>query len=388
VLGYGIGVEAHLFPVLASTSFGPMAQGCSAGTRPVEFTNDGLDPLVVDTVFIEPLDAPFELSPAPQLPATIPPGGTFTVQVRALTPVMATYTGKVGATTTTSNTARVDLQLEVAAAGTMVTQTFITPDTIKADILFVIDDSGSMGDEQAELGDNFQSFLNTPLIASGDVDFHIGVTTTDTYSRNGALYGSPRIITPQTPNLAAEFAQNARVGTSGSGDEMGLEAMMLALSEPMLSTTNVGFLREGAALAIIVVTDEEDSSPLTVAEYIAFAQDLKGAGFEELVNISGVRDPSSATRYDQAIAACNGTALDITAVGWGQQLGALGDAIFALPQIVTLDAEPSAATLTATVDGAPVTSFAIDEENHLLSLDQLPQPGSIVEVSYVPVCGP
>ena len=46
-----------------------------------------------------------------------------------------------------------------------------------ADILWVIDNSGSMDQEQTSLRDNFASFSNN-LVGSG-MDFHIGVVTTD-----------------------------------------------------------------------------------------------------------------------------------------------------------------------------------------------------------------
>jgi hypothetical protein len=58
-----------------------------------------------------------------------------------------------------------------------------------ADVLFVVDDSGSMGDEQAALADNFDDFINNlnaanQVRADGGlvpIDFHIAVTTSSVY---------------------------------------------------------------------------------------------------------------------------------------------------------------------------------------------------------------
>jgi hypothetical protein len=66
------------------------------------------------------------------------------------------------------------------------------------------------------------------------------------------------------------------VGTSGSGIEMGLEAARLALSEPLLSTDNQGFLREDANLSLIFVSDEDDFSPHSAHTYLRHFTDLKG----------------------------------------------------------------------------------------------------------------
>ncbi|ABS25732.1 vWA domain-containing protein [Anaeromyxobacter sp. Fw109-5] len=62
-------------------------------------------------------------------------------------------------------------------------------DLSSADILFVVDDSGSMGAEQAKLAANFSAFINNldasnaNRVASGlsPIDFHIAVTTTSVY---------------------------------------------------------------------------------------------------------------------------------------------------------------------------------------------------------------
>lgn len=49
----------------------------------------------------------------------------------------------------------------------------------KVDVLFVIDDSGSMGEEQAALAANFSAFVAMLEADEVDADYRIGITTTD-----------------------------------------------------------------------------------------------------------------------------------------------------------------------------------------------------------------
>ncbi len=67
------------------------------------------------------------------------------------------------------------------------------------DLLFVIDNSGSMEDEQANLISSFPGFINAMKDQlSEDLGYHVGITTSDLYSGNfdclqeGALIGRRR----------------------------------------------------------------------------------------------------------------------------------------------------------------------------------------------------
>jgi hypothetical protein len=137
--------------------------------------------------------------------------------------------------------------------------------TTKAvDILFVVDNSGSMVQEQDKLARNFEAFIK--LLRGQDInDFQIGIITTDADSSSGQgkLQGTPRII--QYPQMTQDditkyFVQNIKVGIGGSPYEKGLESMRLALSPAMRSGYNKGFLRDDAVLAIIFIGDEDDCS--------------------------------------------------------------------------------------------------------------------------------
>jgi hypothetical protein len=158
----------------------------------------------------------------------------------------------------------------------------VVPGSVKTDILFVIDDSGSMGEEQANLQANLSTFINDLANSAVQNDFQIGVTTTEIDGWDGsaisgavagrlvdgpgtgaaAFTGPYRILSSALPDatLIAEFQNNVAVGTTGSGKEQPIRAARLALEQSGPGGANEGFLRPGAKLAIVILTDEDDCS--------------------------------------------------------------------------------------------------------------------------------
>lgn len=148
------------------------------------------------------------------------------------------------------------------------------------DILFVIDDSLSMADEQKQLG-IWSSKLFEVLGASGELpDLHIAVTSSSvaiptvtqcvgttggSFHVGGAVLQSGRFIRDvagpsgrernYSGTLTDTFAKLARVGDSGCGFEQPFKAARLALSNK-----SDGFLRDDALLLVVFVTDEDDCS--------------------------------------------------------------------------------------------------------------------------------
>jgi len=143
---------------------------------------------------------------------------------------------------------------------------------LAVDILFVIDDSCSMGPMQTELSQSFPLFMSY-LLGSG-IDYHLGVTSTSIVSsasycggsyRDGELVSAQGIrwIDADTPNPESVFSQMATLGTRGSGCEQGLGATYRAL-DPQFHSVNNGFLRADAELHTIVMSDEDDQTEAQV----------------------------------------------------------------------------------------------------------------------------
>lgn len=149
---------------------------------------------------------------------------------------------------------------EYSLEGRLVTDEFHQEPASRVDILFVIDNSVSMEEEQEEVADNFSKFIAS--IQETNVEWQIGVVTTDMVDpeQRGRLVGDPRIIDNQVPDFEQAFQDNIRVGTEGYPIERGLSATLAAITPPLATHENAGFVREDAQMAIVVVSDENDCS--------------------------------------------------------------------------------------------------------------------------------
>lgn len=142
---------------------------------------------------------------------------------------------------------------------TTITETFEQSPSAKADILWVVDNSISMEEEQAMVMDGAGQFVDT--FDSTGMDFHLGVITTDTKADGAAeLVGNPPYLTADTEDYTELFRERVDVGIAGDDQEKGFQAAITALTEPLVSGANAGFLREDATLAVIVLSDEDDCS--------------------------------------------------------------------------------------------------------------------------------
>jgi hypothetical protein len=155
----------------------------------------------------------------------------------------------------------------------------------KVDLLFVIDNSGSMQDEQANLIASFPGFIDGIRNQLADAEgYHVGVITSDLYFdisdpaclSEGTLvtrtagtgssnqqcdpYASGKRFMNEEDDLATKFACAAQVGIGGDGDERPIQTMLAALSDPMNAPggCNDGFVRDDALLVVVIITDEED----------------------------------------------------------------------------------------------------------------------------------
>lgn len=154
------------------------------------------------------------------------------------------------------------------------------------DVLFVVDNSNSMQQEQQNLAKNFPKFISK--LEKAKLDYRVGVVSTDLGAGNyalpscetaggdgGKLQSKAKVAGCQPPkdawiastggvsnvpggDVSGAFSCIARLGTGGCGFEQTLEASRKAL-DPALKV-NPGFLRSKSALALVYITDEDDCS--------------------------------------------------------------------------------------------------------------------------------
>ncbi|MBM4365932.1 MAG: hypothetical protein FJ102_06925 [Deltaproteobacteria bacterium] len=229
------------------------------------------------------------------------------------------------------------------------------------DILWVIDDSTSMQEEQAAVVAAAEDFLTQ--LETEDMDFQLGVITTDMESTNqmaGRLLGNPPYLTsecrldgdPSDCTYGEQFKENVVQGTGGSDQEKGLEAAIAAVSVPLVETFNDGFVRDGAMLMIVNLTDENDCSDggrfgpsstgedcytqyddLTpVPDLVRSLKDAK-AGTDDEVVMSGIIGPDAEVgcqtavpgkRYQQAIQLLSGVEANICLSDYAPVMESLG----------------------------------------------------------------
>lgn len=191
------------------------------------------------------------------------------------------------------------------------------PDCRAVDVLFVIDDSASMADQQAALIASFEGFvagMRARLGGSG-LDFHVGVVSTDDYyanepgctqigdlvTRTGGLESSNRDCQPfytggrymdnHDPALEARFACVAQIGIGGSDDERVARALLNAIQPGR--ACNAGFLRPDALLVVVIITDEDDVADGCDGSGTCLSYGSGGTPDDWLAELSTIRDPTS-----------------------------------------------------------------------------------------------
>jgi hypothetical protein len=209
----------------------------------------------------------------------------------------------------------------------------------KIDLLFVVDNSGSMGEEQDNLALNFPAFID--VIEASGLDYRVAVTTTGmdyTYNQqlpiggtiptsqdggdNGAMLQPASCTMPQRwvdathADPSAAFACAASVGTDGPGDEMPLAAMRAAFDDRMIDGTNAGFRRDDALLGIVLLTDENDCS-YEQSVTLSFSQTLCESQMEAVSSYVGFLDTYTGDRGRWATAVIAGPGPDTCTSDFG-----------------------------------------------------------------------
>jgi hypothetical protein len=146
-----------------------------------------------------------------------------------------------------------------------------TTSTQKVDILIVVDNSGSMSEEQGKAGQSLMPLLG----AVSSLDYQINVITTDQHCPLN-LHGVP--FTKSTPDLIKNLQKALLAGTSGSPTEQALGMTLRHLQD--YATCNAApWLRSDAKLAVIILSDEDERPSLpkpadTIDQLLLVLEDL------------------------------------------------------------------------------------------------------------------
>jgi hypothetical protein len=370
----------------------------------------------------------FFLSATPMIPAgglTLAPGAApVTFQARYSPIDVGSDSGSV-AINALQNGQSITYLVTLQGAGDTMgleTDTFTQDQQPKADILLVVDDSGSMADKQASLAANFSSFIQYAVAAN--VDYHLAVTTTTAnFAACGGLCTSvakdgeleldsvlnTRYLTPASPNVSAAFSRMVNVGTNGSGVEQGLEAATFALTPPLVSGLNAGFLRDPANLAVVVVSDAADQSDQPVSYYQNRLINVKGFNRLSMFTFSDIGpylrpapDLSATCQYDGSydpvlydtvVAATAGIKDEICNANWSSALQRLGQTVFGFRTQFYLNSKADTTKpIVVQVNGMTVATgpntWTYDSGTNSVKFNPAatPGPGQTMTVTYTTLC--
>ena len=199
----------------------------------------------------------------------------------------------------------------------------------KVDVIFAIDNSGSMAEEIAALtGPVFDSFPAALLaVGNGIDDFHLAVIDAcprpayyHNYGQSGACDFSTgaNYMVSTSPTLTEEYhcvteltqagwnGMDDQCGTDNDEDEQPARAASTSLTPAAISEANAGFLRDDALLLVVAMTDEDEElfGGFTTAEITQQIIDAKGT-IDEVIFL-GIGGNSECTGpYGGALEAVN-----------------------------------------------------------------------------------
>ncbi|HEY3449766.1 MAG TPA: choice-of-anchor D domain-containing protein [Myxococcales bacterium] len=407
--------------------FGVIQVNCSSRERTFTIYNVCTTAQSIEAIDLQQgLSTEFQLVQTPMLKYNLPAGQSVDFRVK----YSPTDVGEDQASIAVKSS-QVTVVVPISGRGdttAIQTDIFAQDPQPKVDVLFVVDNSGSMEGEQDSLGSNFESFIKFAL-AQG-VDYHIAVTTTGVDishggSANNSSWGDPdengcsvpvngsraRVITPLTPNGEGVFKQNVNVGTNGNGYELLIRPSYLALTSPNLTGCNTGFLRDEATLAVVVVSDAGDQDDQPVGFYVNALLTIKGFRHQNMFSFSGIVRPDDEStcaesgdgsedylpRVVQMIDSSGGVRGNICDSNWNQTLETLGQNAFGYRTRFFLSNTPDMSKpLVVTVDGVPYEATGTSGDvrwkynSQVTAIDfellAVPEPGSTIEVSYNVAC--
>jgi hypothetical protein len=272
------------------------------------------------------------------------------------------------------------------------------------DVLWVVDNSRSMYEEQQSLNNNFTSFLR--FFQESEMDFHIGVVSTgwDAEEERGVLMsgvdrrGKTLKWLDNTVRDAPEvFRQMSLLGTDGPMDEKGRAQVYTAL-QLKGDSDNAGFLRRDAFLSVIVLSDEDDFSgtvPIGLDNFIRWLPTLKDdasqVSFSSIVGPSGgCGNAVEGIEYLAVTRALGGVEHSICESSWATILEDLGMQAAGLRDEFSLSRLPDVETLEGWMikdgDRSPLTlgiHFEYERSRNVVRFTQeVPPPEARIFFQY------
>jgi hypothetical protein len=260
----------------------------------------------------------------------------------------------------------------------------------KADFLFVVDDSGSMSDEQNALSQAAQDFV--AVINNSGFDYSIGVITTG-YDSDLVQddVNFPKLLTPADGADGLTELENRLVaGTGGSATETGIFNAEQTLTSGG-DAANEGMPRANSSLSVVLLSDEDSQYERRSPDGVSFdvTSNLfvtNGYTFHSIV------DPFEApySQYDDLSNETGGLVADIENLSSFEQfMTDIADAAGAISSQFELSQEPVTTSIVVTNNGTTVprslsNGWSINEgaKRIVFHGTELPAEGDEILVTY------
>lgn len=384
--GYG---DAPIMSVTPEAfDYGDISIGCD-NEEHVTIRNDGNLELVVDSIsqmVSQPADIIVEYGSLPDPPWVLTPGQEIDVLVSymptdiGIDESQITITGNDPATPTAIITQYGDGDVEQ-----WYSHQWEQEEISMLDVLWIIDNSGSMYPHQTNLATNINYFMND-FILSG-ADFNMAVITTDNHMFN-------QIITQSNTNAATLLAQSVTMGTYGSGNEKGIQMAYQSLINANEAGPGGQFFRHAAKLILIFLSDEEDHSVPDWSTYTTFFDQLKPPGYFIPYGIigdppvgcgNGWQGAQYGAGYFDLINYYGGKWYSICANDWGIQLQDLAGEVTTKRSFELEEEDPIESTIKVFINGQEVTEgWQYDSNDNVIRFDysHVPEPGQTISIEY------
>lgn len=271
----------------------------------------------------------------------------------------------------------------------------------EVDILIVSDNSSSMAADQIKLGERFSQFTK----ALNQIDYQIGVITTDVESNSNNSKGSlvtlpnqkSRVLKSGAANAEATFASMVTVGAAGSGNEQAMLASMMAFDKR--NSENSGFFRDSTDVAILVLSDEDEMSngaSGTAANEVlqhfqkTFGESKRLLAFGIIVKpgdqaclaqqLSDSAGGSYGTRAAELARLTGGETFSICDSDYSDSLTAIGEKVRNLVFSIQLSQAPVARSVRVEISTGEQIGFRV--EGKRVIFDRAPRQGARIIVTY------
>ncbi len=377
--------------------FGPTQISCYSYLN-VLLTNRCSAALTVNSLTLSLSD--YSFYPAASLPVTLLTNQGLPVSLRMSPSSTGPRVGSLVVTWTSGASYQSTLGLfGSGSSGASVTESYAVPMT--ADLLLVVDDSGSMADKQNSFSTNMANFMS--YATAQNVSWNAAVINHDNdvgTTKGGNFIGVPKVISSSLGNAVQTLATRVQLGTNGSATEVGLTTAWKALTPPLVGGGNAGFLRPGSTLSFVFLTDAEDQSVGPMSAWVSHLRSLRGGrarnattalGFVPLGGGTCGYDAPPSGRYEGVMANFGGFREDICDHALAASWSRLGErAAGKRMKWYLANAPTSASALNVSVGGVLVSpsTWTYDPATNTVSFydTSAPRPGQSVVFSYAAIC--